>query len=113
MKRKEKGWEGRLRYEIVIQSPAMADLDLLRAHDRVAILDRIEEILTVHPALESKSRIKRLREIESPQYRMRVGDYRVLYNVNEDDSRVHVIRILPKDRVLGYLKGIGYEPRQS
>ncbi len=33
---------------------------------------------------ESKSRIKRLKGISDPDYRLRVGNYRIFYNVTED-----------------------------
>lgn len=100
-----------LDYEIVIQSPAMDDLWGLRAHDRAKVLGRIHEILSTNPTLEGKSRIKRLRETERPQFRLRVDRLRVLYGVRE--NKVLIIRVLLKDRVWEYLRELGYEPNQG
>ena len=57
------------------------------------------------PAKESRSGIKRLRGIVRPQYRLRVGDFRVFYDVVED--AVEVLTIVPKVRADEWLKGIG------
>ena len=94
-------------FEVKIDSPAMADLQSLRAYDRSAILDSIERILTTAPMQISKSRIKRLRGIVSPQYRLRVGEFRVFYDVRA--STVYVMRVLIKSAVAGYVKELGHE----
>ena len=47
------------------------------------ILDAIELHLSHTPEFVSKSRIKRLREVRSPQYRLRIDDWRVFYDVVE------------------------------
>ena len=57
---------------------AVEQLKKLRAFDRAAILDQIEELLTVNPTLESKARVKQLRQPAPTQYRLRAGDYRIL-----------------------------------
>ena len=49
---------------------------------------------THEPTKVSKSRIKRLRGLSQPQYRLRVGDIRVFYDVTE--TTVHVLAIIPK-----------------
>jgi mRNA interferase RelE/StbE len=45
--------------------------------------------LSIHlihePAKESKSRIKRLKDLSHPQYRLRVDDLRVFYDITEND----------------------------
>jgi mRNA-degrading endonuclease RelE of RelBE toxin-antitoxin system len=97
----------RLTHAIVIDTDAIDDLRSMRAYDRSAVLDVIERILSTTPTRESKSRIKRLRGLASPAYRLRVGEFRVFYNVLED--RVQVLRVLPKPLVDAYLEEIGYE----
>ena len=64
-------------YEIHYSNEAVAQLKKLRAFDRTAILDQIEEVLGVNPTAVSKSRVKRLREPAPTQYRLRVGEFRV------------------------------------
>lgn len=84
-------------YEIVLKRSAIADMDRLRKYDAAQIADAMEKHLGRGPAKESKSRIKRLRGISNPDYRLRVGDYRVFYSVDEDARRVDVLRVMHKD----------------
>jgi mRNA-degrading endonuclease RelE of RelBE toxin-antitoxin system len=51
---------------------------------------------------ESKSRIRRLRGITTPDYRLRIGDYRVFYTVDEDARRVVVLRVMRKEETRSY-----------
>ena len=97
----------RVKYEIVIDPQAMEDLRGIRVYDRQKILDWMESALTVHPTQISKSRIKRLRGLDSPQFRLRVEEFRVFYDVHTHE--VYVLRVLSKPMVDQYLKGMGYE----
>ena len=54
----------------------------------------LELHLTREPTKVSKSRIKRLRWLSQPQYRLRVGDIRVFYDVTE--TQVQVLAIVTK-----------------
>ena len=47
--------------------------------------------LLLSPKRESKSKIKRLRGLRHPQYRLRVGEMRVYYDVNDGEKRVEVL----------------------
>jgi mRNA-degrading endonuclease RelE of RelBE toxin-antitoxin system len=89
-------------FDIFLKPSAVADLDGLRKYDAAQIADAIEEHLTHEPTRESKSRIKRLRGISNPDYRLRVGDYRVFYNVDVDAHRVDVLRVMHKDQTKPY-----------
>jgi len=57
-------------YDIYFTPEAREDLLLLRAHERKNVLDAIEIHLRHEPEKVSKSRIKRLQGIASPQYRL-------------------------------------------
>jgi len=81
-------------YEIILKREAIDDLDRLRKHDATQIADAMEKHLTYEPTKESRSRIKRLRGMSDPDYRLRVADYRVFYSVREPDGRVDVLRIM-------------------
>lgn len=91
-------------YEIILKCSAIADLDALRKYDAAQITDAMEKHLQHDPTKESKNRIKRLRGVSNPDYRLRVGDYRVFYVVDEDACRVDVLRIMHKDQTLSYYK---------
>jgi mRNA-degrading endonuclease RelE of RelBE toxin-antitoxin system len=84
----------RMRYEVLLAPEAVEDLELLRAYDRAQVKDALEKHLRHQPTRTSRSRIKRLRGFSRPQYRLRVGELRVFYDVIE--SRVEVLAIIPK-----------------
>lgn len=70
-----------MRYEIIFALQAEEDLLALQAYDRAKVLDAIETHLRFAPEEVSRSRIKRLRDLEWPSYRLRVDDIRVFYDV--------------------------------
>ena len=53
----------------------------------------------------SKSRIKRLRGLRRPQYRLRVDEVRVFYDVSE--STVEILAIVAKPEAEAWLKQFG------
>jgi len=90
-------------YEIRYSNEAVEQLKTLRVFDRTAILDQIEQLLRVNPTVVSKSRIKQLREPAPTQYRLRVGEFRVFYDVAEE--AVLIIQVLSKQDSIDYLGG--------
>ncbi len=66
-----------MRYEIIFAPEALDDLKRVPQADANMILDLVELHLRHAPELVSKSRIKRLREVRSPQYRLRIDEWRV------------------------------------
>ena len=94
-------------YNIQIAPKADDDLAAMKAFHRTEVLDAIDERLTHAPTAISRSRIKRLRMLDSPEYRLRVGDYRVYYDVDETLRTVKILRVLSKTASLDYLQGAG------
>ena len=91
-----------MRYDIVLAPEAVEDLDNLKANVRAAVRDAIEQHLRHQPTKVSKSRIKRLRGLSHPEYRLRVGDdIRVFYDVTE--GVVQILAIVPKSEVDAWL----------
>ena len=84
-------------YEIFLKPTAIKDMDRLSRFDAVTVSDVMEECLGDKPAKESKSRIKRLKGISDPDYRLRAGNYRIFYSIDETSRRVNVLRVLRKD----------------
>ncbi|MBI4658543.1 MAG: type II toxin-antitoxin system RelE/ParE family toxin [Verrucomicrobia bacterium] len=82
--------------EIRVTDNARDDLSALDARWRSAVKATMETNLRHGPAKESKSRLKRLRGLRQPQYRLRVADIRVYYDIEGD--HVNVLGIVPKDR---------------
>lgn len=89
-------------YEIILKGSAITDMDALRSYDASQVADAMEKHLQHEPSKESRSRIKRLRGITNPDYRLRVGDYRVFYTVDEDGRRVEVLRVMHKNQTQSY-----------
>ncbi len=89
-------------FEIRYSHESIQQLKRLRAFDRTTILDQIEQVLAVNPTMESKTRVKRLRQPAPTECRLRVGDFRVFYNVLEDV--VEVVQILTKEEAEAFLE---------
>lgn len=98
-----------MRYEIVFSPQAEEDLLLLRTHVRGEVVDAIETHLRYEPKKVSKSRIKRLEGLEWPQYRLRIGDIRVFYDVFElnEDTVVEILAIREKNEAMKWLADQG------
>ena len=92
-------------YDVEFVREAEADLDAIKPFHRNRILDEIESQLAQAPMKTSRSRTKRLRSVESPAYRLRVGEFRVFYDVDEAAHMVTVLRVLSKEQSLRYLAG--------
>jgi mRNA interferase RelE/StbE len=94
-----------MRYEIILSPQAEDDLRRLKAPLRATVRDSLEQYLRHEPTRVSKSRIKRLRGLAQPQFRLRVGDIRVYYDVSE--SQVEVLAIIPKSEAEAWLEQAG------
>jgi mRNA interferase RelE/StbE len=90
-----------MRFEIVLAPTAVKELRSLRADVRARVRDAIELHLRHAPTRLSKSRIKRLRGLDRPQYRLRVDEVRVFYDVTE--KTVEVLAIVSKAEAAGWL----------
>jgi mRNA-degrading endonuclease RelE of RelBE toxin-antitoxin system len=95
----------RMPYAVVLAPEAVRQLKALRAKAFAEIRDALEQHLRHEPSKISKSRIKRLRGLSQPQYRLRVGDYRVYYDVGV--KTVEVLAIITKAQATGWLKEKG------
>ncbi len=94
-----------MRFKIEFAPQAVQDFRDLDPHVRGSVRDAIETHLRHQPMKTSKSRIKRLRGVSRPQYRLRVGDVRVFYDVTE--RTVEVLAIVPKSRANEWLERCG------
>ena len=104
---RESGYNiARMRYEIILALEAVDDLESLKAYARAEVRDAMEQHLLHEPTKVSRSRIKRLRGLSRPQYRLRVGDdVRVFYDVRED--AVEVLAIVTKSEADQWLQRHG------
>ena len=77
------------------------DLAGLRALDRARILDEIEEQLTEQPVQETRNKkllpgLKPPWDQELPVWELRVGEYRVFYDVDDAENMITVRAIRRK-----------------
>jgi len=90
-----------MRYEIVLAPEAAKTYRALPAHQRAKVRDALERHLRHEPTRVSKSGIKRLRGLSQPQYRLRVGEVRIFYDVAEE--AVEVLAIVTKAEATRWL----------
>jgi len=83
-----------MRYDIFLTETAVGDLRRLRASDRSEVRDAIERFLRNDAERTSRSRIKRLQGLMQPMYRLRIGDFRVYYDVS--GGAVEILAVVPK-----------------
>ena len=88
-------------FEIILAPGAVRSLRRLPAHIKAEVKDALEVHLRQEPTKVSKSRIKRLRGLSQPQFRLRVGDIRVFYDVTE--AAVEVLAIIEKAEAQAWL----------
>lgn len=101
-----------MRYDLLFAPEAVEDYENLAADVRAEVRDGIERHLRHEPTKTGKSRIKRLRGLSRPQYRLRVGDdIRVFYDVTE--TAVEILGIVPKSEALKWLERYGESDERS
>jgi mRNA interferase RelE/StbE len=92
-------------FEIVLAPEAVEDFKRLRANARADIRTTLETHLRHEPEKLSRSRIKRLRGLRQPQYRLRVGEVRIFYDVT--GTTVQVLAIVVKSEAELWLAQFG------
>ena len=94
-----------MKYAIILSPEAIEDLRGLKPSMRSQVKEGIESHLRHEPLKQSKSRIKRLRGIQRPGYRLRIGEIRVFYDVSGDT--VEVLAVVPKSKASEWLGKLG------
>jgi mRNA interferase RelE/StbE len=69
------------------------------------VRDAIRVHLTHEPTKQTKSSIRRLRDLRHPQFRLRVGEVRVFYDVADMD--VVILAVIPKVQAIQWLEEHG------
>jgi len=96
-----------MRYQVVIAKSAQEEFKKMDARWRSSLKEAMETHLRNAPKQESKSRIKRLKGLRQPQYRLRVDRLRVFYDVNDEQCRVEVLGFVMKPEADNWLKEHG------
>ena len=90
-----------MRYTVVLAPEAAKAFRSLPAYHRAEVRDALERHLRDDPTRVRKNRIKRLRGLSQPQYRLRVGEVRVVYDVTHE--AVEVLAIVTKAEAARWL----------
>jgi mRNA-degrading endonuclease RelE of RelBE toxin-antitoxin system len=101
-------------YDIMLSPEAAEDLQQLNAHNahvRATVQAARTTYLRHEPTRTSKSRIKRLRQLRRPQYRLRVDETRVYYDVHGND--VEVLAIIDTSESDAWLARFGEREQES
>jgi len=75
-----------MRYDVRFKPRAMKDIEDLPSRIQGRVLARIEELSD-----DLKGDVKRLTNF-TPEYRLRIGDYRVLFGIEEETIIIYRIR---------------------
>ena len=90
-----------MEYGLEITQSALGELKALRAFDRRQVVDAVETQLRFQPGVETKKR-KPIRGAEPsfehvpPIWELRVGDYRVFYDIDEMEQAVFIRAVREK-----------------
>jgi mRNA-degrading endonuclease RelE of RelBE toxin-antitoxin system len=76
-------------YDIEYTQDALNDLQWFRKHEQNIIVDGIDTNLLHEPTVETRNR-KRMRSNNYAEWELRVGDFRILYDV---DTSVRIVEI--------------------
>lgn len=82
-------------FRIEFTSDALSDLEALRKYDQQRVVRELQEQVTHEPAAETRRR-KRLRPNRLAEWELRVGTFRVFYDVESDMNIVRVVAIAVK-----------------
>ena len=92
-------------FDIILAPEAAEDLKSMKADVRAAVRAALETHLRHEPEKTSRSRIKRLRGLRRPRYRLRVGGIRVFYDLS--GTTVEVLAIVAKSEAESWLAQFG------
>ena len=92
-------------FAVILAPEAAEDLRRLTANVRTTVRTALETHLRHEPEKVSRSRIKRLRGLRRPQYRLRVDEVRVFYDVS--GTTVEVLAIVAKSEAESWLAQFG------
>jgi len=94
-------------YQVVVAKSAQEAFKKLNARWRSSLKEAMRIHLENAPKQESRSRIKRLKGLRQPRYRLRVENLRVFYDVNDEQGRVEVLGFVVKPEAAKWLQEHG------
>jgi mRNA-degrading endonuclease RelE of RelBE toxin-antitoxin system len=95
-------------FQIEFTPEAVDDLRSMRKHDQQQIIAAIESQLPHQPTEETRNR-KRLRPNQLAEWELRVGDFRVFYDVDAENAVVKIEAVAHKQGSKLFVHGEEYE----
>jgi mRNA interferase RelE/StbE len=92
-------------FTVILAPEAVEDFKKLKVNVRATVKAALGTHLSHEPQKTSRSRIKRLRGLARPQYRLRVDELRIFYDVT--DKTVEVLAIVNKSEAASWLDQFG------
>ena len=93
-----------MKYTIEVTEEAKIDLSYFKAHERKTILQGIREQLSYEPLQETRNR-KKLRRNPLAPWEVRIGKYRVFYEVEQEIVTIGVVAVGYKQHNTLYIRG--------
>ncbi|MGA1794181.1 MAG: type II toxin-antitoxin system RelE family toxin [Thermoplasmatota archaeon] len=78
-------------YQIRIEKRAIKEMKILPNEDQVRIKEKVRSILMENPYPTGKNDVKKI--LGSKFWRLRVGDYRVFFDIDEEEKIVYILSI--------------------
>lgn len=92
-------------YQIEVTEEAKADLYYYSAFERKIITEEIRVQLLHQPLVETRNR-KKLRDNPIATWELRLGEYRIFYEVNKTFWKVTIVAVGHKEHNILFIKGI-------
>ena len=92
------------KHKIEFTDDAKVDFSFFTAFERKIMLDNIKRQLTYEPLVETKNR-KNLGDNPISPWELRIGKYRVFYEVIENRVTVSVVAVGSKQHNILYIRG--------
>ena len=95
-------------YDIEYTESALEDIAYFKKYERVIILDAVDQQLMHQPLVKVRNR-KPLESNELGSWELRVGKYRIFYDVDSDESLVIIKATGWKEHNMLYIRGKEYK----
>jgi len=94
-------------FEIEFTSDAVDDLKAFRKAEQQMIFDQIDNQLVYEPMVDTRNR-KKLRPNDVAEYELRIGRFRVFYDVDEKVKMGKIEAVVQKRGSLLFMRGKEY-----
>ena len=91
-------------FKVELTEAAIGDLRFLEKFEQRHLLEAIEQQLSLQPMTPTRNK-KRLRVNELSKWELRVGDFRVFYDVEENHALVRIKAVGRKDHNRLFIRG--------